>query len=192
MRATGMRTTWIRATWTRYCAIGAPVLLIAYGAVRLMEGLDGSHGPGFGWNLGHALFLIAFLLGGLMVGLRALLPNTAGWRAPVSNAAMVAGLVGSAAFDHVIVGDPFDGLPDLPDALMALGPLLFQLGLMTLLVMLATVRPRLLPAWTPVLVLVGFATIVVSLNLLPVAGLLLLGGLTPLTVLRRRMGTQVS
>lgn len=45
--------------------------------------------------------------------------------------------------------------------------------------MLVTATPRLLPAWSPLLVLVGFALFAVDLDLLPVGALLLMAGLAP-------------
>ncbi|MGR6317482.1 hypothetical protein Q2K19_05535 [Micromonospora soli] len=65
-----------------------------------------------------------------------------------------------------------------PDAVLLGGPLLFELGLLALLVR-AVVR-RVLPAWGPVLVLAGFVAIAVNLNLLPVGAALVFGGLLPL------------
>src|SRR5688572_5631588 len=82
-------------------AIGGPLFLLAYGLLRLVDGLDGLHGPGRAWNVGHTFFLIAFVMFGALV-----------WRLRgVSSVAATAALVGSAAFVWVILGDLFDGLP---------------------------------------------------------------------------------
>ena len=59
------------------------------------------------------------------------------------------------------------------------GPLLFQVGTLALLTILASVRPRRLPAWSPVLVLAGFLMFAVNLDLIPVGALLVLAGLSP-------------
>jgi hypothetical protein len=86
-------------------------------------------------------------------------------------------------FLWVIVGDlyaDFREAAPLPDALEITGPLLFQIGALTLLVMLATARPRRLPVWSPPLVLVGFVLFAVNLDLIPVGALLVLAGLAPL------------
>ena len=83
----------------------------------------------------------------------------------------------------MILGDLFAGFHDaapLPDALEAIGPLSFQLGVLTLLVILATARPRRLPFWSPLLVLLGFGMFAVSLDLIPIGALLVLAGLAPL------------
>lgn len=79
---------------------------------------------------------------------------------------------------RVILGDLFQDLPGLPDPLMIAGPLLFQLGVLTLLTVLA-VRHH-IPVLSPVLVLVGFVLFMVNLDLLPLGALLLLAGLAPL------------
>ncbi|RLP98310.1 hypothetical protein EAD98_04795 [Micromonospora sp. CV4] len=174
----------------RAAAVGAPVLLMLYGILRIIDGLDGDHGPGWAWDLGHALFLVAFVLfASLIVGMRRLLASAgvAGSRSTglrvLLDAATAAGLVGAGAFLWVILGDLFPRLGDaaaLPDPAMAAGPLLFQFGLLTLLVRAAVVRPRLLPVWGPPLVLLGFVSIAVNLDLLPVGGALILSGLLPI------------
>jgi hypothetical protein len=51
----------------------------------------------------------------------------------------------------------------IPDPVFALGPVVFQLGLLTLLVL--RVVARRLPVWSPVLVLLGFVPIAVNLDL---------------------------
>ena len=148
--------------------IGGPLFLLAYGLLRLVDGLDGSHGPGWAWNVGHVFFLVAFLMFGALV-----------WRLRgVSAVAAAAALAGSVAFVWVILGDLFDDLPGLPDPLMIAGPLLFQVGVLALLSVLAVRRA--VPMWSPVLVLAGFVLFMVDLDLLPLGALLLLAGLVPL------------
>ena len=173
----------------RYSALAAPTLLLLYGVLRLIDGLDGDHGPGLAWNLGHTLFFIGFvMLGVLIVGLRQLVPATMVWTRTIATLATVAGLFGVACFLWVIVGDLFAAFHDaapLPDALEMIGPLLFQLGALTLLIMLAAARPRRLPVWSPLLVLVGFLLFAVNLDLIPIGALLILAGLAPLATARR-------
>lgn len=173
----------------RFCAVAAPGLLLPYGLLRLVDGWDGDHGPGLAWNLGHSLFFVAFVLFGVLaVALRRLIPP-AGTGAPIiASTATVAALLGAACFLWVILGDLFariDEVASLPDPLMVAGPLLFQLGVLTLLVQLAIIRPRRLPGWSPPLVVVGFVTIAIDLDLLPIAAGLLAAGLAPLAVPRR-------
>lgn len=175
----------------RFSALAAPTFLLLYGLLRLIDGLDGDHGPGLAWNLGHTLFLISFvLLGVLAVGMRHLVPATTVWTPIVASLATVSALFGVGCFLWVILGDLFPDLRDgapLPDALEMLGPLAFQLGVLTLLIILATARPRRLPIWSPLLVLTGFALFAVNLDLIPAGALLILAGLAPLASDRRRV-----
>jgi hypothetical protein len=168
----------------RISAAAAPGFLLLYGILRLVDGIDGDHGPGLAWNLGHVMFFVAFVvLGILIAGIRRLAPATAPWQRIITNTATVAGLAGVVGFLWVILGDLFGRLNDyapLPDPLYDAVPLLFQLGLMTLLIQLATTRPRQLPAWSPLLVLLGFVPIAVNLDLLPIGAVLILWGLAPL------------
>ncbi|MFZ3598677.1 hypothetical protein [Streptomyces sp. BH104] len=177
-------TTTARAT--RVKSVVIPLLLFCYGGLRLIDGLDGDHGPGLAWNLGHTCFLAAFLLlGTFVVDLRRLVPATTARTRTVATAATVAGVFGAACFVWVILGDLFSGLPDsapLPEALQFAGPLAFQLGLLTLLIMLASARPRRLPAWSPAMVFVAFALIAVDLDLIPLAAIGLMAGLAPLAL----------
>ncbi len=173
----------------RFAAVAAPILLLLYGLLRLIDGLDGVHGPGLAWNLGHTLFLIGFvLLGVLAWGMRHLVPATTVRTRIVASLATVSALFGVGCFLWVILGDLFPDLHDsapLPDALEMLGPLAFQLGVLTLLVMLVTARPRRLPVWSPLLVLLGFVLFAVNLDLIPAGALLILAGLAPLAGDRR-------
>ncbi|WBB70800.1 hypothetical protein [Micromonospora sp. WMMD812] len=168
----------------RVASLGAPVLLLLYGILRLLDGLDGGHGPGWAWNVGHTLFFASIaLFAVLAVGLRRMLLAATPRLRVLTEVATAAALSGSAAFLWVILGDLVAGLADaapLPDPLLLVGPLLFQLGLLTLLVQAATVRPRRLPRWAPPVVLLGFAAIAVNLDLLPIAGALIFAGLLPL------------
>ncbi|KQX57782.1 MULTISPECIES: hypothetical protein [unclassified Streptomyces] len=169
-------------------ALIAPLLLVLYGLLRLVDGLDGEHGPGLAWNLGHALFFVGFALFGVVtVGLRRLVPATTSRGRLLANAAATAGLFGVACFLWVILGDLFadlDSAAPLPEPLQMIGPLAFQLGWLTLLVMLVAARPRLLPVWSPLLVLVGFVLFAADLDLLPIGGLLLMAGLAPVARMR--------
>ena len=173
----------------RFSALAAPTCLLLYGLLRLIDGLDGDHGPGLAWNLGHTLFLIGFvLLGVLAVGMRHLVPATTVGTRIVASLATVSALVGVGCFLWVILGDLFPDFDDdapLPDALEIIGPLAFQLGVLTLLIMLATARPRRLPIWSPLLVLLGFVLFAVNLDLIPAGALLILAGVAPLAVDRR-------
>ncbi|MEV4479103.1 hypothetical protein [Micromonospora coxensis] len=180
----------------RLPALVAPLLLLVYGLFRVADGLDGDRGNGWAWDVGHVAFGLGILVfAALALRLRrTLLP--AGWR-PVLTVATAATLLGSVAFLWVIVYDLFPGLEDMaeiPGPIFLLGPALFELGLLALLLRAVLVRPRLLPPWSPVLVLVGFVAIAVDLDLLPVGAALVLVGLLPLaarTTRPRRAGRTV-
>ncbi|WKX69052.1 hypothetical protein [Streptomyces sp. XD-27] len=169
---------------TRLLCVLIPLLLLLYGVLRLIDGMDGDHGPGVAWNVGHTFFLVAFLLlGAFVVMLRSLIPAATIRMRTAASAAMVAGVFGAGCFVWVILGDLFSGLAEsapLPGPLEFAGPMAFQLGILTLLIMTASVRPRLLPVWSPALVFVSFILIAVSLDLIPLAAVVLMAGLTPL------------
>lgn len=161
----------------------APLVLALYGLLRLVDGLDGDHGPGLAWNLGHTLFFLSFVLFGVLtVRLRQLVPIATARRQLLANAAAAAGMFGVACFLWVILGDLFsavDSAAPLPEPLEMIGPLAFQLGWLTLLVMLVAATPRLLPVWSPIAVLAGFVLFAANLDLLPIGALLLMAGLAP-------------
>ncbi|MGW0860325.1 hypothetical protein [Streptomyces sp. NPDC002690] len=164
-------------------ALVAPLLLVLYGVLRLVDGLDGKHGPGLAWNLGHSLFFAGFLLFGVVTfRLRRIALAATPGRRHLANVATAVSLFGIACFLRVILGDLFAALDDaapLPDPLKLAGPLAFQLGLLVLLVLPVAAQPRALPVWSPLLVLAGFLLFSVHLDLLPVGGLLLTAGLLP-------------
>jgi hypothetical protein len=166
----------------RFSAVAAPVLLFMYGVLRLIDGMDGRHGPGLAWNVGHTLFFVAMVLFGfLILGMRQLV--AAGRARRPADAATVAGLAGVACFLWVILGDLLPDFGDavaVPDPVRLAGPLLFQLGLLVLLVVLAAGHPRRVPVWSPLLVFAGFASFAVDLDLIPVGAALVLAGLVPL------------
>lgn len=192
----------------RLSYLAAPTLLFAYGVAHLIDGLDGSYGPGPAWTIGHACFLAALLLFGVVLfTLRmALAP---GARRKVATVAAVAGTAGLLVFVRSILIDLIVGaratdradmnriypqydrwpahLPQrLISSLQGIGPALFIIGLLTLTVLLAVTRPRPLPWWSPLLVATGFAAITVNLNLLSVGAAALLAALAPM---RRQQAT---
>ncbi|MEE6263995.1 hypothetical protein [Plantactinospora sonchi] len=186
----------------KYCYLAAPVLLLGYGLARMIDGIDGSRGPGPAWTIGHLLYLISLgLFGVVLVGLRNALPR---YRA-AGTVAVVAGAVGLVAFVRVVVVDIVVGLQavdragmnelfrqyerspgflpsGLVGALDTIGPVLFPGSMILLTVLAATVAPRRLRWWSPVLTVVGFALIVVDLDLLPLGAVALVCALLPMTV----------
>lgn len=97
-------------------------------------------------------------------------------------------LVGFRADSHAEMGRIDDEHGTSPDDLSAglyeiteeLGPLLFQIGSIGLLALLAYTPSRVVPPWRAIVALLAFAPIVVSLALLPLAALLFFVALRPL------------
>ena len=171
----GCATATMLVGMTRFAAVAAPALMLIYGHFRWADGFDGDRGNGWAWDVGHVAFLLAMLLFG------ALMPGLARW-APglLTTTAVVVALAGVACFVWVIVRDLFPAFPAAPDAVFIGGPLLFQLGALTILVRL--VVARLLPWWSPVLVLAGFGAIGLNLDLLILGAALIGGGLAPIAL----------
>ncbi|SBT54860.1 hypothetical protein [Micromonospora narathiwatensis] len=183
MTTTDSRVTASPYAWLRPVAVTAALLLLGYGVLRLIGGLDGPRDrSAWPWMVGHTLFLFGIVaFGAVIVGLHSLLRATSPRLGVLDDVAAVAGLVGATAFVWVILGDLFPRFADAvatPDLVLLGGPALFELGVLTLLV--RTAVARLLPAWAPILVLVGFGSIAVNLDLLPIGAALVLAGLVPL------------
>jgi hypothetical protein len=170
----------------RFAALVAPVLMFAYGVLRFIDGLDGHRKNGPAWDVGHVCFFIAMVLFAVLaVGIWRTVRTAGGAHRHVADAAVVLAVLGAAAFLWVITGDLYASFPSLPDALQAVGPALFQIGTLTLLVQL--VIGRQLPVWSPVLVLLGFGAVAVNLDLIPVGALVILVGLLPIARPQRRL-----
>ncbi|WP_413752886.1 hypothetical protein NRF20_17825 [Streptomyces sp. R-74717] len=153
--------------------LAGPALMAGYGAVRLTGRAVSDYGPGVWWTLAHLLFLA----GGLVfvpvfLGLRKTAVVRGGRRAAVEVAAW-AGLVGAAAVavqavidlvvgfvaaDEQAMSDLFGRVQDVPGVMPLVYtavPLLFWLGLLALVTLLALFRRDLVRAWAPVAVLAG-------------------------------------
>lgn len=180
----------------RMSIIAAPIFLFVYGALYLLDGRQGFHGPGLFWTLGHISFVLAFLAFAILVwGLKGQ-PKGSLWDHFAMMAAVIA-LAGIAVFLRVGIIDIATGtlasnhaamaaiskrLNAWPDArllpIFRLGPVLFQVGLLALLIQRAVRRS--IPWWSPVAVLLGFLVIGFNLDLLT-AGAVILGiGFYPL------------
>lgn len=154
-------------------ALAAPALLALYGLFRIIDGLDGGHGPGFYWTTGHLAFL-ASILGFGVLGVQ--LARTAPRRlAPITAAAFTAMLAGTLLFVWVILTDLVPSLEQVwepSDALMRIGPAALSLGLTGLLAL--NVGSEVAP-WTPIVFLGAFLVIGVNLDfLLPAAAAMVL------------------
>ncbi|WP_157248501.1 hypothetical protein [Nonomuraea typhae] len=167
----------------RTLCVAAPALLLAYGLIRLIDGLDGVHGPGWAWTAGHLAFLGSSVLFGVLFwhlvrlavpygGARravAGLGVALGWFGALATTVMaVVDLVAGFAGDRERMGEVIDLVQSVPGVLPAVyqvGPSLLYVGM---IVMVAALAPRRVPYWSPVL-MAGTAIIPLSLDLIPVA-----------------------
>ncbi|GAA3830861.1 hypothetical protein GCM10022226_59670 [Sphaerisporangium flaviroseum] len=167
--------------------VAAPLFLLAYGVIRLLDGLDGSRGPGVAWTTGHAAFLIGTSLFGVVIlGLyRTVADRVTGLRL-TAGASTVIALLGTCATAGQVVIDLVVGLraADRPEmnelfqqvqayagvkaAFYTVGPVLFYVGLLGLVVMHAVASPRKGGVWGPVAIVLGTALMAVDLDLIPV------------------------
>jgi hypothetical protein len=170
----------------RTAFIAAPLLTFAYGVIRIVDGLDGSRGPGLAWTTGHLAFLgamVAFVF--VFVQMRRL----AG-RDTVSTLAAVIGTAGALALSGQFAIDVVAGLlstdhlgmslliadirstPGVTVAVYDVGPYLFYIGQLALVVRLAVMRR--ISAWTPLLVVFDLVTPFVDKDLIPLGAIVLL------------------
>ncbi|MFD6897135.1 hypothetical protein ACFWB0_21650 [Rhodococcus sp. NPDC060086] len=173
--------------------IVAPLLTVVYGVVRLLDSIDGERGPGIAWTVGHLAFLGALGLFAVVVWE---MRRRAGRGQFATGTAVVAlvgigcavvqfGIdlvVGMLATDHAAMSPMFESVQSLPGvelAVYAIGPVLFYLGLIVAACHLVVVGE--LRAWSAAFVTLGVVVAAISLDLLPVAGLLMTAGLFPLT-----------
>ncbi|SHN74712.1 hypothetical protein [Cryptosporangium aurantiacum] len=167
----------------RYLA--APLLLLGYGLVRLVDGLDGSHGPGPAWTIGHLLFLAALVgFGAVTLDLRrrigslpALLTTVAVGLGLLAFAKVVIVdlIVGFGAADRAEMNLRYRDYETPADPALDFVGMLFPLGLVVLLALLAVAGRT--AWWSPLLALGGFVVLTIELDLLPLGALLLLGAL---------------
>jgi hypothetical protein len=175
--------------------LAAPALLLGYGVARLIDGLDGTHGPGPAWTVGHLLFLASLVMFGFVLYDLARTVGASGRRArQFGLGTLVAAGLGLTAFTGTVLVDLWVGLHasdragmnalydryDTPALIPALGPL-FQLGLLVLLVQSVVVRR--VPWWSPVAALLACVAITVDLDLLPLGALLFSIALAPFAAL---------
>jgi hypothetical protein len=159
-------------------AFAAPLLLLAYGVLRWIDGLDGQRKDGIAWDLGHLAFFGSMVVYAVIAV--ALVRRTPVGRR-IAAVAAAAAVFGAGCFLWVITGDLSETFRDrwpLPDALEIAGPLFFVLGMVVLLSL--QVAAGRVPVWSPILFFAGYAAISVNLDLLPIAALLILGATAPL------------
>lgn len=182
---------------TAYAVVGAPALMALYGGIRLVPG---SREPGPGWTAGHtAMFAGLLLFVPVLLALRRVLAprGTAAGRL-AANAALgtaFAGLacslvqigidlvVGLAAQDKADQSRMFGNVQDVPGvsaAVYQVGPLLFYVGLLAMLVAASVGARRVLPWWSPALMVAGTVATAADLAFIPLAGACYLAALAPL------------
>jgi hypothetical protein len=159
----------------RHVALNAPLLLLAYGLLHLIDGLDGSYGPGLAQNLSYLAFLAAMVLFGLLAA--AVRPLVAPSARTVAAVAATVTLAGTACFLWAIAGDLTGAFPDATPVRIA-GLLFLALGMLTLLGLLVAARQT--PAWSPLLFGAGIAAIIIDVGYLPLGALIVLAALAPL------------
>ncbi|MFE6845419.1 hypothetical protein [Streptomyces sp. NPDC057686] len=181
--------------WRRTAFTAGPLCMTAYGLIRLT---DGEHGPGLAWSLGHLAFLtgvlcfVPVLLGMRRAAVRGRGPAGRGFAA----AGAVIGLLGAAAVvaqaaidlvagflseDREAMREIFERVKShagVEPVVYGVGPLLFYVGLLLLMAQLAALRR--IAAWRPAAVVAGIVATGISLDLLPLAGLLFLVAFAPL------------
>lgn len=171
---------------SRIAFIGAPLLTLTYGVIRIIDGLDGHRGPGFAWTTGHlafigamALFIIVFVRMRQMAGRNALstvltVIAIAGALALITQFTIDV-IAGFMSDDHLTMSLMTARMRHSPAiSLLAydLGPYLFYLGQLALVSQLAVMRR--IKAWTPILVLFDLLMPFIDKDLIPVGAIVLL------------------
>jgi hypothetical protein len=176
----------------RIAFVAAPLLVMAYGVIRILDGLDGSRGPGLAWTTGHlafiaalAMFISTFLQMRRMAG-RDLLSTVSATIGIIGVLALSAQfvidmVVGFLSADRAGMGVLFDQIQAVPGVSIAVydgGPFLFYIGQLALVVQLAVVRR--VKVWTPFLVLLDLLLPFIDKDLIPLGAIFLLISFVPL------------
>ncbi|MFI6605995.1 hypothetical protein P8A21_24895 [Streptomyces poriferorum] len=184
--------------------LAGPALMAGYGVVRLIGRAAGDYGPGVWWSSAHVLFLAGVLAfvpvflslrtaAGVRGGRRAGVRLAAGagllGAAAVAVQAVIDLVVGFLAADEEAMSDLFEKVQDVPGVMPAVYtvvPMLFWVGLLALVTLLALFRRGRVPGWSPLLVLTGTVMMAMSLDLLA-AGAVCVG--LALYPMRRGLGS---
>ncbi|MFD1940395.1 MULTISPECIES: hypothetical protein [Nonomuraea] len=170
----------------KFAFIAAPLFVLAYGVLRIIDGFDGERGPGFAWTAGHLAFLAALAL---FVPIFLEMRRMAG-RGAFATGSVVVAFVGIASVstqfaidivvgllspDHAAMGTHFDAVQSIPGvefAVYSALPFLFYLAQVALIIQLAVQRK--VKAWTPILVVLDFGLPIIEKDLIPLGAILLL------------------
>jgi hypothetical protein len=170
----------------RTAFIAAPLLTFAYGVIRILDGLDGSRGPGLAWTTGHLAFLgamVAFVFVFAQMRRMADRDTLSTVAAAVGTAGALAlfgqfavdVVAGSLSTDHLgmslLIAD-VRSTPGVALAVYDVGPYLFYIGQLALVVQLSAMRR--ISAWTPLLVVFDLVTPFVDKDLIPLGAIVLL------------------
>ncbi|RVX45251.1 hypothetical protein EDD27_8038 [Nonomuraea polychroma] len=176
----------------RFAFIAAPLLVLAYGVIRILDGLDGSRGPGIAWTTGHLAFIGALVLfvpifwrlrqmaGGKALATMSAVAGTAGIVALLAQFGIDI-VIGFMAADHDAMGPLFDQVQAVPGVQLAIydaGPYLFYVAQLALVIHAAFRKE--VKAWTPVLVLIDLMLPLIDKDLIPVGAVFLLVSFWPL------------
>ncbi|MFJ7205090.1 hypothetical protein ACIQWR_16295 [Streptomyces sp. NPDC098789] len=183
-----------RTALTRAAFYAGPLCMLVYGVVRLSAP---EHLPDLSWTVGHlAMTLGVVLFAAVFPGLRRLAEPVAGaarWSARTATALGLIGVlavtaqgvidivVGLRAADKPAMKELFEQVqsqPGVMPAVYTVGPMLFYVGLVWLVVQLAATRR--IAAWRPVAVVLAVAAMAVSLDLIPLGAALFCAALSPL------------
>ncbi|MEU4232058.1 hypothetical protein AB0F17_47865 [Nonomuraea sp. NPDC026600] len=176
----------------RTALIAAPLLVLAYGVLRIADGLDGVRGPGVAWTVGHLAFLGALaLFVPIFWEMRSMLGRSA-----LATTALVGGVVGIGcaaaqftidivvgflAADHDAMSSMFtqvQAVPGVSVVVYSAGPILFYVAQLAFAGLLA--GHRMVKAWVPVAVLAEIVLSAVDKDLIPVGAVLLFVSFLPL------------
>jgi hypothetical protein len=173
--------------------LAAPVLTFVYGGLRLLDGLDGEHGPGFAWTAGHLAFIAALAL---FVSIFWTLRGMVG-RGVVATVLTGLGFVGVAALfvqfsidlvvgflsaDHAAMSARFEviqAVPGVQAVVYDIVPMLLYVALLALIVQLAAQRR--VKLWIALLTLGGLLIPVAGKDLMPLAAICMLIAFLPIT-----------
>jgi hypothetical protein len=170
----------------RIAFVAAPLLTFAYGVIRILDGLDGSRGPGLAWTTGHLAFIAAMglfvyifwqmrrMAGGDALSTVIAVVATAGALALTTQFTIdvVAGLLSADNLSMSLLSREIRDTPGITFAAYDVGPYLFYVGQFALVVRLAVMRR--IKGWTPLLVLCDLIMPNIDKDLIPLGAILLL------------------
>ncbi|WP_345428038.1 hypothetical protein [Actinoallomurus vinaceus] len=172
---------------SRISFVAAPALVGAYGVARLID-----RQSRFGWTFGHVLMLTGLVLfGSVILGLRRLAPGRTatafaaigliGLAASITQIGIdiVVGLLARDAADKSRMFDQIQDVPGVMPVVYTIVPILFYVGLLGLTIVAAVVNARVVPWWTPILILAGTVAAAASLDYIPATGVLYVLALAP-------------